>query len=286
MIEIEQLRYVRLGTKDLSASTDFAQRILGLELVERDESQAAFRSDYRDHTLVFTVGAGEQTIGLEIRDNEALERAVETLTQGGYEVAIGNPEQSERRKVKSFVSFSAGGGLTVDLVVRPLHSGWRYFPSRDAGITGLEAVALRSSANGKSEKLWTQVLSGKISDWVGDAPYIRFDCRHHRIALHPSDTDGVLAVEFGVEDINLLMQSSYFLQEQQVRIMHGPGRRPFSEQMFLTFQGPDGILFSYVAEGQPIEEPSHRPRQFPRRSQSFCAWGSHSSVPEFCTDES
>ena len=68
MIAIEQLRYVRLGTKDLAAATNFAQRILGLELVEQDDVQAAFRSDFRDHTLVFTQDArAGHTIGLEVR---------------------------------------------------------------------------------------------------------------------------------------------------------------------------------------------------------------------------
>ena len=197
--------------------------------------------------------------------------------------AAGSPEEAARRKVKTFLSFDAKR-VTVDLVVRPLHSGWRYFPSRDAGVTGLEAVALRSTSVAKGEVLWTKVLSGKVSDWVGDAAYIRFDDAHHRIALHPSSSSGVLAVEFGVESVDQLMQSSYFLQDQQVRIVHGPGRRPASGQMFLTFSGPDGVLFSYVADGRAIDESTHRPRQFPRRARSFCAWGSRSDVPEFDTD--
>ena len=56
MIEIEQLRYVRLGTRNLPAAVDFAQRILGLQLIERNDEQATFRSDFRDHTLVYEVG--------------------------------------------------------------------------------------------------------------------------------------------------------------------------------------------------------------------------------------
>jgi 2,3-dihydroxy-p-cumate/2,3-dihydroxybenzoate 3,4-dioxygenase len=200
------------------------------------------------------------------------------------DITPGTPEGAARRKVKSFLSFTDASGVTIDLVVRPLHSGWRYFPSRDAGITGLEAVALRSAAVAKSEALWTKVLGGKVSDWVGDAAFIRFDGAHHRLALHPSSSGGVLAVEFGVESIDQLMQSSYFLEDQQVRIAHGPGRRPTSGQMFVTFAGPDGVLFSYVTEGCPVGESTHRPRQFPRRTQSFCAWGSRSDVPEFNTD--
>ena len=285
MIAIEQLRYVRLGTRDLGAAVDFAQRILGLELVERTDTQASFRSDFRDHTLVFTKNLkSAQTVGFEVRDAEALERAADTVAQNGYDITPGSSEGAAQRKVKTFLSFNDESGLTIDLVVRPLHSGWRYFPSRDAGVTGLAAVALRSASVSKSEALWTKLLSGKVSDWVGDAAYIRFDCAHHRLALHPSSSGGVLAVEFGVESVDQLMQNSYFLQDQQIRIAHGPGRRPASSQMFVTFAGPDGVLFSYVAEGCTIDEATHRPRQFPRRAQSFCAWGSRSDVLEFNAD--
>jgi 2,3-dihydroxy-p-cumate/2,3-dihydroxybenzoate 3,4-dioxygenase len=282
MIAIEQLRYVRLGTRDLAAAAQFAQRILGLELVEQDETQAAFRSDFRDHTLAFIKDQKPaQTVGFEVRDSETLERAADVLARNGYDVTPGSAEGAARRKVKTFLSFNDASGVTVDLVVRPLHSGWRYFPSRDAGITGLEAVALRTTSVVKSEALWTKVLAGKVSDWVGDAAFIRFDLAHHRLALHPSSSSGVLAVEYGVASVDQLMLSSYFLQDQQVRIVHGPGRRPASEQMFLTFAGPDDVLFSYVTEGSDIDEATHRPRQFPRRAQSFCGWGSRSEVPEF-----
>lgn len=285
MIAIEQLRYVRLGTADLAAATDFAQNILGLELVEASDDQATFRSDFRDHTLAFVKDATRaQCLGLEVRDPETLERAADALTAQGYKITPGSPDAATKRKVKSFLAFRDETGVVNELVVRPLHSGWRYFPSRDAGVTGLEAVALRSPAIAKSEALWTKVLGGHVSDWIGDAAYLRFDAMHHRVALHPSTTGGILAVEYGVESVDQLMQANYFLQDQQVRIVHGPGRRPASGQMFLTFAGPDGVLFSYVAEGQPIKDSTHRPRQFPRRAQSFCIWGSRSEVPEFHCD--
>jgi len=282
MIAIEQLRYVRLGTCDLGAAADFAQRILGLEAVDKDATQASFRSDFKDHTLVFTKAAKcAHSIGLEVRDMDTLERAADVLARNGYDSAPGSAQGAARRKVNAYLTFNDPGGVAIDLVVRPLHSGWRYFPSRDAGIAGLEAVALRSPAIAKSETLWTKVLAGKVSDWVGDAAFIRFDCAHHRLALHPSSTGGVLAVEYGVASVDQLMQSSYFLQDQQVRIVHGPGRRPASGQMFVTFAGPDGVLFSYVTEGSRIEEATSRPRQFPGRARSFCSWGSRSDVPEF-----
>ena len=287
MIEIEQLRYVRLGTRDLPAAIDFAQRILGLQLVEKSDDQAAFRSDFRDHTLVYEVGdPSRQSIGLEVRSEATLERAVVALAASGIAATTADTSVLARRKARAMASFRDRSGNTFELVVRPETSGWRYFPSRDAGVTGLAAVALRSTANGADEALWTTLFSGRVSDWVGDAAFIRFDDAHHRIALYPSDRAGVLAVEYAVEGMNQIMQTMYFLQSAQVKIVHGPGRRPTSEQIFLTFAGPDDILFSYVAEGMRMtDEGAHVPRQFARKRPSFCAWGSESSVPEFAESQ-
>jgi 2,3-dihydroxy-p-cumate/2,3-dihydroxybenzoate 3,4-dioxygenase len=283
VIEIEQLRYVRLGTRDLPAAIDFAQRILGLELVEKSSEHAAFRSDFRDRTLVYVLGdPAEQSVAFEVRTPDVLDRAVAMLEENGYTVTRGNAREAEQRKVRAFARFRDTSGNTFELVVRPLATGWRYFAARDAGVTGLEAVALRTTANGADEKLWTTLFNGRVSDWVGDAAYIRFDDAHHRLALHPARCAGVLAVEYAVEGVNQLMQSMYFLQSAQIKIVHGPGRRPTSDQMFLTFAGPDGVLFSYVTEGRRIDnEATHRPRQFARAPLSFCSWGSESECPEF-----
>ena len=287
MIEIEQLRYVRLGTRNLPAAIDFAQRILGLQLIERSDEQAAFRSDCRDHTLVYEVGdPARQSIGLELRSEAALESAVAALAAGGIATAAADASALARRKARAMASFRDRSGNTFELLVRPETSGWRYFPSRDAGVTGLAAVALRTTSSGGDEALWTTMFSGRVSDWVGDAAFIRFDDAHHRLALYPSNRPGVLAIEYMVEGVNQIMQAMYFLQSAQVKILHGPGRRSTSEQIFLTFAGPDDMLFSYVAEGTQIaDEGTHRPRQFARKPSSFCAWGSESSVPEFLANE-
>lgn len=281
MISLEQLRYVRLGTRDLPAAIDFAQRILGLQLIERSEHQAFFRSDDRDHTLVYFVGEpSDQTVGFEVRRGETLAEAAASLTAQGYSVEQGTADEAAQRKVKSCIAFTDGGGNRIELVVRPLHSGWRYHAPRDAGVTGFAAVALRSRAIAADENLWTKILGGKVSDWVGDAAYVSLDDAHHRIALHPSKSAGVLAIEYGVESIDQIMQAQYFLQNAQVRVVHGPGRRPSSGQVFITFAGPDGVLFSYVAEGERMSD-RRRPRQFARKAGSFCGWGSESQVPEF-----
>jgi catechol 2,3-dioxygenase-like lactoylglutathione lyase family enzyme len=112
---------------------------------------------------------------------------------------------------------------------------------------------------------------------------LSIDEEHHRIAVHPSASDRLLEVQFRLEGMHELMQNSYFLQSAQVVIAHGPGRRPTSQQAFLSFRGPDPILFGFVADGDKLPRDQDRlPRQFPRDPGSFCAWGSLSREPEFC----
>jgi 2,3-dihydroxy-p-cumate/2,3-dihydroxybenzoate 3,4-dioxygenase len=258
-----------------------------LEPVDRTASLATFRSDDRDYTLAFLADdPAIQAVGFEVREPKTLDVALDALRARGLRVGRGTAEECKLRKVRDLVWFYDHSGNRIELVVRPLNSGWRYFPSRDAGIMGFDGVMLRSTAVAKDEELWTEVLGARVSDWAGSAPYLRIDAAHHRLALFPADRAGVLAVEYAVENVNLMMRNYYVLQNSQVAVMHGPGRRPTSEQLFLTFNGPDGVLYSFVAEGQPADGGlERRPRQFPAGPEGLCSWGSENKIKEFNTKE-
>ena len=208
MVALEQLRYVRLVANDLGRAADFAQRVLGLEPIDRTEELATFRSDFRDYTLAFATGDhAAQSLGLEVRYSDDLDAAIEGLRRLGLSAGRGSAEDCALRKVKDMVWFADFSGNRIELVVRPLNSGWRYFPSRDAGITGLADVILRSIDIEKDLSIWSGVLGAHVSDWAGDAAYLRFDDAHHRIVLFPATRPGILAVEYAVEDVNLLMRN-------------------------------------------------------------------------------
>ena len=61
MINLHEIRYVRLGTRNLDTATEYATRILGLQQVRREDKSVYFRSDSRDHTLVYTEGDPKRT---------------------------------------------------------------------------------------------------------------------------------------------------------------------------------------------------------------------------------
>jgi 2,3-dihydroxy-p-cumate/2,3-dihydroxybenzoate 3,4-dioxygenase len=271
-----QLCYVRLAVQQGAAAAAFATDVLGLQRVTSDKEPFLFRSDERFHTLCLAEGADRSSIGVELASANDLDRAADTLTRERFEVREASAEECGRRFVRRALIVRDASGNEIDLVVRPAVSGRRYFPSRDAGVTGLQCVGLRSRAMADDLKLWTTILGATVNDWAGDIAYLGIDGKHHRIALYPSDRAGLLYVCYGVESLDSIMQNHYFVQERQIKILHGPGREAASGQIFVRFAGPEGHVFSY-GHGLADIDARHRPRQFAAAASSLCEWGSECS---------
>jgi 2,3-dihydroxy-p-cumate/2,3-dihydroxybenzoate 3,4-dioxygenase len=52
MINLLDIRYVRLGTRDRAGAERFAREVIGLERVRQEAGTTYFRSDHRDHTPI------------------------------------------------------------------------------------------------------------------------------------------------------------------------------------------------------------------------------------------
>ncbi len=282
MIEIIALRYARLGTADLKAAIAFATDLVGLELVRREGNCAYLRGDDRDHNICYIEGdPTDHTLGFEVADEGRLDAAATELEKHGVAIRPGTVEECAARRVEKFVTFEDPTGNRFDLVVRPHHGIRRYFPSRDAGVTEFSHVGLRTTDAKRDEDFWTTLFNIHANDWIGPAPLLSFDAVHHRIALFPAAGPGIQHVNFQVASVDDVMRSYYFLTSRQVRIVFGPGRHATSDATFLYFEGPDGVVYEYSHGVRLIDDPDHRPRQFPFCNESFCVWGAKPDIPEF-----
>jgi len=285
LIDLLDIRYVRLGTRDLDAADRFAREVVGLELAREEAGARYYRSDDRDHTLVYFEGdPRDHTAGFELRNAAELEAAAAALSDRGFDVRRGSADAREQRRVHDLISFDDLSGNRIDLVVRPQHSGRRHFPSRDAGITGFSHIGLCSTDAPRDEAFWCGMLGARVSDRIGDAALLRIDTVHHKVALFPTTRSGIQHVNHQVASIDDVMRAWYRLRERGVKIVFGPGRHPTSGAVFLYFEGPDGLVFEYstgVRHIAPEDEAGYRPRQFPAVPSSFCMWGSLPDIPEF-----
>jgi 2,3-dihydroxy-p-cumate/2,3-dihydroxybenzoate 3,4-dioxygenase len=276
MIELKDVSYVRLGTPDLEDAESFATSCLGLQVAERSRGALYLRSDDRTHTLCYTEGdPAKQAVGFEVEDEACLQQAAATLERLGHHVSAGTAEGAAERKVKSYIGFRDPSGNGIELVVRPERSGRRYFPTRDAGITGFSHIGIYTTDPQRDERFWTEVCNARVSDRIGDIPLMRVNAIHHTIALIRGPQAGIQHVNHQVASSDDVLRSYYVLSEKRVPIVFGPGRHPTSGSRFLYFKGPDGMVFEYSVGVDEIEdEATHRPRQFGFEPTSFCMWGS------------
>jgi 2,3-dihydroxy-p-cumate/2,3-dihydroxybenzoate 3,4-dioxygenase len=283
MIKLQDVSYVRLGTRDLEGAHEFATDYLGLDVAERTRNSLYFKSDEREHTLCYFEGdPADQVVAFEIGARDELDQAASELERLGHAVHRGTPEEAEQRKVRDFIGFNDPSGNRIELVWRPAHSGQRYHGNRDAGITGFSHVGLCSTDLVRDEAFWTQVCNARVSDRIGDAPLLRIDEVHHTIAMFPSKKPGIQHINHQVETGDEVMRSFNFLRERQVRMVFGPGRHPTSSARFLYFEGPDGMVFEYSSGVRSIaDELLYRERQFPMDPKGFCKWGAKPDIKEF-----
>lgn len=273
------LRYLRLKVPNLDAAARYGADVLGLKLEDQTEGALYFRSDARNHAICFYTEDTAPAVAITVGSKADLESVFNQISQAGYTPFWLSEGDAEKRQIKAGLTVAAPNGVMVDVVWRPLTSGWPFHGSRPTGITELAAVQLACTDIEANEAFWMNAIGGIVSDWAGQAVFFNIDGAHHRIALYPSDRDGVLGVTFGVEDTDHIMRNWYFFQQSQLPVVHGPGRQPTSGASFVSTKGVGDILYSYAT---PMDAPhANGPRQFPDAAQSHCAWNSPCMLDEF-----
>ena len=112
MINLRDIRYVRLGTADLEGASHYATRILGLEPARGDSRARYFRGDAREHTLAFFAGdPSDHTVAFEVDRTAELDAAGAALDALDFPVHWGSAEDCEQRRVAAL--------LRTDGVPRP-----------------------------------------------------------------------------------------------------------------------------------------------------------------------
>src|SRR3974390_2722889 len=124
MVNLHDIRYLRIGTPDLDSAVEIATRIVGLQLVGREGKAAYFRSDKvavrgdtRDHTLVYVEGdPTDHTIGFDLLDADDFDAVATELEKAGRRVHLGTREECESRRCKELICSTDPSGNKIEIV--------------------------------------------------------------------------------------------------------------------------------------------------------------------------
>jgi 2,3-dihydroxy-p-cumate/2,3-dihydroxybenzoate 3,4-dioxygenase len=279
VIRLRSLRYVRLGTRDVDAAVRFATRLAGLQEIGRMGSAGAglaayLRSDARHHTIVYFEGdPGDQRVGFEVADSADLKAGAARLAAAGYAVRMGTRDECAVRNVGAFALLTDPSGNQLELCTPARGTDGEFVPIRHAGVEQFAAVGLRSTDAARDEAFWTAALGALVSDRIGSAPYLRLGEAHHQVALIAARRPGLRHLAFQVAGMDDVMRATYFMRDNGVPILFGPGRDPVSAATFVYCAGPDGLPWAFCTAQRAITSETHRPRQFPVAPRSYCMWG-------------
>lgn len=191
-----QMGYVLIESSRLREWKQFLHQGMGFHLSSERSDLLAFRMDPHERRIVIQRGKAEDVtaVGLQLRDQEALDVLLERLADRGIQVTSGSDDEAELRGVKSFWRLTGPKRMDIELFVEahqadePLHMIARGFVT---GAGGFGHVAITSRVPEKMQRFWQELFDARVSDTIEDQVggvtldiiFLRLNERHHSVAI-------------------------------------------------------------------------------------------------------
>lgn len=267
---IQQLGYVVFEVSELDVWEEFATKILGLMLVDRQEDGGfRLRNDEYKHRFIVTPGPKDDcvAVGLVMDDVKAAEALRTRLHEAGVETTDGSQADLDARAVDSLFRFIEPGGNTVEIVtglakttdalVTPLvPSGFV------AGDLGFGHIVMRSKDRVESERFFCDVVGFTLSDHIicdlggykVDIAFTHVNPRHHSVAFGaglPKQIHHFLIQVGSIDDLGAAFDR---VTDAGIRVIQTIGRHPNDRMISFYAQTPSGFEFEYGYGAREIGE--------------------------------
>lgn len=192
-MDIKQLGYIGLASREPEAFSAYGTEILGMQRVLGEDEATHFRIDDRHHRITVERADhdGGAYYGWELADAQALSAALDELSDRDIETSAASQRELEIRRVTDMAHFHDPAGNRVELYYGASVGDGEFTSSRDVerfvtGELGLGHVVLGSADVAAQQRFYTEVLGFKVSDTMRapfHATFLHTNPRHHSIAF-------------------------------------------------------------------------------------------------------
>jgi catechol-2,3-dioxygenase len=262
-VKVIKVGHVGLKVRDFSRQGEFFTDCWGLGLTEEAPGALYLRATEPSHHILALYDAEREEnavehVGLQVRDGDDLERAAEALAQRGVEIVTPpgpSPEPGQARAMR----FRDPAGQVVELYTEPEEVSDDY-GNRVVKPTKLSHVVLHVPDIDAAVALYTEVLGFRLIDWNGHwMAFLNCSSDHHSLAFVAGKQAKLDHVAFEVREWLDLARGIYYLGEQGVPRVWGPGRHGPGNNVFSYFHDPDRNMVEYTCEVQQVDD-SYVPR--------------------------
>ena len=211
---LKALGYAGFGSDHLEDWRQFGTHLVGLQAVERGNSQLSFRMDDRKQRIVIdrAMGEGARFFGWEVADAPALDALAARLEAAGIAVTAEPQTLADTRRVRALISFRDPAGNRLEAFYGAEIDDTPFKPGRSisgfrTGPLGLGHVVLTVEKIDTAMPFYVDVLGFALSDYIEKpfrAYFFHINPRHHSLALIETGKNGMhhLMVElFSLDDV-------------------------------------------------------------------------------------
>jgi len=141
-MSIVSLGYLGVQSNKTDDWSQFAQKILGFQQIDRGAKTLSFRmDDYKQRFVVSDeLGDSPIVIGWEVGGKAALSTFADKIEDAGYKVQLGTNELATQRCVDSLIVFNDPDGNRIEMFANPQITTEPFIPGRP--ISGFKTGAL------------------------------------------------------------------------------------------------------------------------------------------------
>ena len=268
-MQLQSLGYVGIATDRLEDWSQFATRLLGMQVVERGRSGLALRMDDRKQRLIVDCDSrnGCNFFGWEIEDAAALDRMATHLEANGVAVTREPQSVADQRCVKALISFLDPMGNRLEIFHGAAVADTPFVPSRNisgfrTGPLGVGHVVLTTESIERVMPFYVDVLGFRLSDYTlapFKAYFFHINPRHHSLAMVETGKNGIhhLMVElFSFDDVG---QGYDIAQGDPERVAVTLGRHTNDLMTSFYAHSPSNFMMEYGWGGQDIDPQTWQP---------------------------
>lgn len=281
--------YVVVESNRLDDWRRFLQQGLGLHLEDASDDLLAFRIDAHARRFIVKRGPAEDVtaIGYQLRDEKALAVLLARLSDRAIATERASGDEAAQRGVIAFTRFKGPKGIALELFTEaltttaPLNMLARGFVT---GASGMGHVAITTRLPEKMQRFWQELFDARLSDQISqrlggvmlDISFLRFNERHHSVAVAATRGLRVDPIRTRVQHLNLLAHSLEDVSNAYERLLdlgyemaHEIGQHPNDREVSFYVLSPSGFEIELGCDAMRVDESTWTPTHY----DAISVWG-------------
>ena len=266
---INALSYIGVNSDKIEDWSDYSEKCLGMQRVDRAKGTLSFRMDDQKQRLAITGDTGDSLafIGWEVEKKEDLQTYAAKLEKNNIPVTLGNSSYSDKRFVDELIHFNDPQGNRIELVYSPMKDNDPFKPSRPisgfkTGALGMGHVVLHVKNFDAVVPFYRDILGFKISDYSHTPISLCFfhvNGRHHSMALFGSGRLGFHHFMVEYNNLDDVGQGYDLLQYEEGKIAYTMGRHTNDYMTSFYSITPSGFFVENGWGGRIIDPKTWKP---------------------------